>query len=419
MSELGLVDPEIASAIEDEFLKQSTTIELNAATNFPSRPVIEVQGSVLAHKTVEGYPGRRYHGGHRNVDVIERVGTERVKKLFGSEHANIQPHSGVNANLAVYFATLAPGDGILGMELGMGGHLSHGHRASITGKFFRAASYGVDRRTERIDYEAVRRIAHTERPKMVVCGASAYPRVVDFAKFEEIAKEIGAFLLADIAHVAGLVAGGAYPSPVPHADFVTFTGYKTLRGARGGVILCRKKYAQKIDAAVFPGVQGSMHAHLLAGKAISFKLASSDAFKRYARQVVANARALAETLRNRGYRIVTEGTDTHLVLVDLSDQGMSGAQAQGFLEEVNIICNKNTIPFDSQGPELTGGIRLGTAAVTTRGFCESEMESVAEMIDLILSNPAHGMTKDMVKERARELCVRFPLHMDRWEMGVV
>jgi glycine hydroxymethyltransferase len=413
------VDPEIASAIEDEFLKQSTTIELNAATNFPSRPVIEVQGSVLAHKTVEGYPGRRYHGGHRNVDVIERVGIERVKKLFGSEHANIQPHSGVNANLAVYFATLAPGDGILGMELGMGGHLSHGHRASITGKFFRAASYGVDRRTERIDYEAVRRIAHTERPKMVVCGASAYPRVVDFAKFEEIAKEIGAFLLADIAHVAGLVAGGAYPSPVPHADFVTFTGYKTLRGARGGVILCRKKYAQKIDAAVFPGVQGSMHAHLLAGKAISFKLASSDVFKRYARQVVANARALAETLRNRGYRIVTEGTDTHLVLVDLSDQGMSGAQAQGFLEEVNIICNKNTIPFDSQGPELTGGIRLGTAAVTTRGFCESEMESVAEMIDLILSNPAHGMTKDMVKERARELCVRFPLHMDRWEMGVV
>jgi glycine hydroxymethyltransferase len=254
---------------------------------------------------------------------------------------------------------------------------------------------------------------------MIVCGASAYPRVIDFAQFQEIAKEIGAFLLADIAHVAGLVAGGVYPSPVPYADFVTFTSYKTLRGGRGGIILCRKKYAQKIDAAVFPGVQGSMHAHLMAGKAISFKLASSESFKSYAQQVVANARALAGTLRNRSYRIVSGGTDTHLVLVDLSDQGMSGAQAQGFLEEVNIICNKNAIPFDSQGAELTSGIRLGTAAVTTRGFCESEMESVAEMIDLILSNPAHGMTKDMVKERARELCIRFPLHMDRWEMGVI
>jgi glycine hydroxymethyltransferase len=419
MTELGIVDPEIAAAIENEFLQQSMTIELNAATNFPSRPVIEAQGSVLACKTLEGYPGRRYHGGHRNVDVIERVGIERVKKLFGSEHANIQPHSGVNANLAVYFATLDPGDGILGMDLGTGGHLSHGHKASITGKFFRASSYGVDPQTELIDYEAVRRIAHKERPKMIVCGASAYPRVIDFAQFQEIAKEVGAFLLADIAHVAGLVAGGVYASPVPYADFVTFTSYKTLRGGRGGIILCRKKYAQKIDAAVFPGVQGSMHAHLMAGKSVSFKLASSESFKSYAQQVVANARALAGALRNRSYRIVSGGTDTHLVLVDLSDQGMSGAQAQGFLEEVNIICNKNTIPFDSRGAELTSGIRLGTAAVTTRGFCESEMESVAEMIDLILSNPAHGMTKDMVKERARELCIRFPLHMDRWEMGVI
>jgi glycine hydroxymethyltransferase len=411
METLRMVDPEIAQAIEEETLQQDMTIELNAATNFCSGAVIEAQGNLFAHKTLEGYPGSRYHGGHGRVDVIERLAVERVKKLFGAEHANIQPHSGVSANLAVYFAVLDPGDSILGMDLSMGGHLSHGHKGTFSGKFLRSFSYGVERNSERIEYGEVKRIARKERPKMIVCGGSAYPRIIDFSRFRSIADEVGAYLLADIAHVAGLVAGGVYPSPVPYADFVTFTTYKTLRGSRGGTILCRKAYARKIDKAVFPGVQGSMHVHLMAGKAVTFKLASTPSFKSYAGQVVENARALAKALQERNYRVVSGGTDTHIVLLDLRTTNLTGAEAQKRLEEAGIICNKNAIPFDPRGPESTSGVRFGTSAVTTRGFRESEMVTLAELIDELLSGKAASKQMRQVQEKVRELCLRFPLHL--------
>ena len=411
METLRMVDPEIAQAIEEETLQQDMTIELNAATNFCSGAVIEAQGNLFAHKTLEGYPGSRYHGGHGRVDVIERLAVERVKKLFGAEHANIQPHSGVSANLAVYFAVLDPGDSILGMDLSMGGHLSHGHKGTFSGKFLRSFSYGVERNSERIEYGEVKRIARKERPKMIVCGGSAYPRIIDFSRFRSIADEVGAYLLADIAHVAGLVAGGVYPSPVPYADFVTFTTYKTLRGSRGGTILCRKAYARKIDKAVFPGVQGSMHVHLMAGKAVTFKLASTPSFKSYAGQVVENARALAKALQERNYRVVSGGTDTHIVLLDLRTTNLTGAEAQKRLEEAGIICNKNAIPFDPRGPESTSGVRFGTSAVTTRGFRESEMVTLAELIDELLPGKAASKQMRQVQEKVRELCLRFPLHL--------
>jgi len=411
METLRMVDPEIAQAIEEETLQQDMTIELNAATNFCSGAVIEAQGNLFAHKTLEGYPGSRYHGGHGRVDVIERLAVERVKKLFGAEHANIQPHSGVSANLAVYFAVLDPGDSILGMDLSMGGHLSHGHKGTFSGKFLRSFSYGVERNSERIEYGEVKRIARKERPKMIVCGGSAYPRIIDFSRFRSIADEVGAYLLADIAHVAGLVAGGVYPSPVPYADFVTFTTYKTLRGSRGGTILCRKAYARKIDKAVFPGVQGSMHVHLMAGKAVTFKLASTPSFKSYAGQVVENARALAKALQERNYRVVSGGTDTHIVLLDLRTTNLTGAEAQKRLEEAGIICNKNAIPFDPRGPESTSGVRFGTSAVTTRGFRESEMVTLAELIDELLPGKAASEQMRQVQEKVRELCLRFPLHL--------
>ena len=417
MNELEVVDPEIAAAVRREMARQALTIELVAATNFASRAVLEVQGSVFAHKTLEGYPGRRYHGGHRYVDVIENLAVERAKELFGAEHANVQPHSGVSANMAVYFAVLQPGDRILGMDLATGGHLSHGHPASFSGRFYRASFYGVNPDSELIDYDEVWAIASKEKPKMIICGASAYPKALDFARFREIADEVGAYLLADIAHFAGLVAGGAYPSPVPYADFVTFTTYKTLRGARGGTILCKKEFADKIDAAVFPGVQGSMHVHLMAGKAVTFKLAMTQEFRDYAKQVVANARALARALQERGYRIVCGGTDSHIVLVDLRPQRITGMQAQEVLEGVGIVTNKNRIPFDPLGPEVTSGIRLGSSAMTTRGFGEAEMEETAGIIAEVLSDPDDEKTLQEARRKVRELCLRFPLYMDRWEMG--
>lgn len=409
MERLHVVDPEVAAAIEDERLRQTGTIELNAATNFPDPAVMEASGSVFALKTLEGYPGNRYHGGYGSVDVIETLAVDRAKRLFGAEHANVQPHCGVNANLAVYVATLIPGDPILGMDLATGGHLSHGYRASFSGKFFNASSYGIDRQNELIDYDAVRTVALRETPKMIICGASSYPRVIDFKAFREIADETGAYLLADIAHVAGLVAGGAYPSPVPFADFVTFTTYKTLRGGRGGVILCKGRYARRIDNAVFPGSQGSMHVHHMAGKAVTFKLASNPSFKAYSRQVVANGRALASALRDLKYRIVCGGTDTHIVLVDLTPKDMTGVRAQELLEETGIICNKNAIPFDPLGPEKASGIRLGTSAATSRGFREPEMALIAEMIDGILTGSSRP---EGVKEKVKELCNRFPVHPD-------
>jgi glycine hydroxymethyltransferase len=413
MNELRAVDPEIASAIEEETAGQAMTLELNAAANFSAAAVLDVQGSVLAHRTLEGYPGARYHGGHRQADIIEKIAVERVKRLFGADHANVQPHCGTNANLAVYFAALEPGDTILGMDLASGGHLSHGHKASFSGKFFRSFSYGVHPETEIIDYDAVRDIALRERPKMVICGASSYPKTIDFNRFREIADEAGALLLADIAHVAGLVAGKVYPSPVPLADFVTFTGYKTLQGSRGGIILCKKPYARKIDSAVFPGVQGSMHLHLMAGKAVTFRLAATEAFRAYAGKVIENARILAAALKDRGYRIVCGGTDTHIVLLDLRSKGLTGAAAQESLEDAGITCNKNAIPFDPLGPEVTSGLRLGTAAVTTRGLSGTEMGKLAEMIDRVLSNPSGKTERQMVGDQVREMCGRFPLKISR------
>ncbi|MBW1722322.1 MAG: serine hydroxymethyltransferase [Deltaproteobacteria bacterium] len=406
MNRLRQVDPEIAAAIEAEAVGRAETIELNAATNLPDPSIIEAQANVMAHKTLEGYPGRRYHGGHHNVDIIENLAVERAKRLFGAEYANVQPHCGTHANLAVYLAVLNPGDAILGMDLTMGGHLSHGHGASFSGRFFNAHTYGLDRETEGIDYDGMRRIAREVRPRMIVCGGSSYPRIIDFRRFRDVADEVGAYLLADIAHVAGLVAGGVYPSPVPHADFVTFTGYKTLKGARGGVVLCKRKYGSRIDSAVFPGIQGSMHVHLMAGKAVTFRLASLPDFKVYAEQVVKNAQALAGCLSEMGYRIVTGGTDTHVVLVDLRNQGITGAEAQERLEEAGIICNKNRIPFDPLGADRTSGIRLGTSAVTERGFRESEMTLLAEMMDRALSGKSRV---EEVRREVKALCRHFPL----------
>ena len=409
MSELEVVDPEIAAALKNELARQALTIELVAATNFSNQAVLEVQGSVFAHKTLEGYPGKRYHGGHKYVDVIENLAVERAKELFGAEYANVQPHSGVSANMAVYFAVLQPGDCILGMDLAAGGHLSHGHPASFSGRFYRASFYGVDPDSELIDYDEVSAIASRERPKMIVCGGSAYPRVIDFARFREIANEVDAYFLADVAHFAGLIAGGVYPSPIPYADFVTFTTYKTLCGSRGGIILCKKEFADKVDAAVFPGVQGSMHVHLMAGKAVTFRLAMTQEFRDYAKQVVANARALAKSLQECGYRIVSGGTDSHIVLVDLRPKKMTGKRAQEVLEDVGIETNMNRIPFDPLGPNVTSGIRLGSSAMTTRGFREVEMDETASIIDAVLSHPSDERTLQEARHRVRELCIRFPL----------
>ena len=409
MNDLRFVDPEIASAIDEEKAERALTLELNAAANFSPAAVLEVQGSVLAQRTLEGYPGARYHAGHRQADIIEKIAVERAKDLFGADHANVQPHCGTNANLAVYFAALEPGATILGMDLASGGHLSHGHKASFSGKFFKSVSYGVHPETETIDYGAARALALREKPKMIICGASSYPKTIDFKRFREIADETGALLLADMAHVAGLVAGGVYPSPVPLSDFVTFTGYKTLQGSRGGIILCKKKYARKIDSAVFPGVQGSMHLHLMAGKAVTFKLAQTDAFKRYAEKVVENAGTLAAALEERGYRIVCGGTDTHIVLLDLRSRGLTGSAAQEALENASITCNKNGIPFDPLGPEVTSGLRLGTSAVTTRGLSRDEMSTLAGMIDRVLSNPSRETEIRAVRDQVKEMCLQFPL----------
>ena len=411
--QLDIVDPEIAEAVRRELQREVSTIDLIAALNFPSPAVLEVQGSVLASRSCEGYPGRRFHGGAEYLDVIETLACERAKKLFGADHANVQPSSGVNANLAVYFAALEPGDRILGMELAHGGHLSHGHPATLSGRAYEASFYGVDPDTERIDYEKAMAVATATRPKMVVCGGSSYPRVIDFAKMREIADAVGAYLLADVAHFAGLIAGGAYPSPVPFADFVTFTLYKTLRGCRGGVILCRKSWARKVDAAIFPGVQGSPHMHLVAAKAVTLRLAMTQEFRDYAHQVVANARVLAKALQERGYRIITDGTDSHIVLVDVRSRGLTGRQAQEVLESVGIVTNKNVIPFDPRRPEVTSGIRLGSQSATTRGFGPAEMEEIADIIDAVLTRPEDTKVMRVAMERVRELCMRFPPYLDR------
>jgi glycine hydroxymethyltransferase len=414
-SDLARTDPEVYRALQNELERQRFSIELIASENFASRAVLEAQGSVLTNKYAEGYPRRRYYGGCQWMDVIEDLARERLKKLFGAEHVNVQPHSGTQANMAVYFAVLQPGDTILSMSLAHGGHLSHGHPASVSGKLYKIISYGVARETEQIDYSEVRRLALEHRPKLIVCGASAYPRLIDFQRFREIADEVGAYLMADIAHIAGLIAGGVHPSPLPWADFVTTTTHKTLRGPRGGAILCRKEFAEILDKAVFPGSQGGPLMHVIAAKAVAFGEALRPEFREYQRAIVANARALAEALAREGFRIVSGGTDTHLLLVDV--RPLTGAEAERLLEEVGVTVNKNTIPFDPHKPTVTSGIRLGTPAVTTRGMGLREMAEIAEIIARMLRERTDA-ARAAARARVRQLCERFPLYYEH-PLGLV
>ena len=374
LEKLAVCDPEIAAAIGEELGRQRNKIELIASENFVSPAVMEAMGSVLTNKYAEGYPGHRYYGGCEYVDKVETLAIERAKKLFGAEHANVQAHSGANANTAVYFAFLQPGDTIMGMNLSQGGHLSHGSPVNISGKYYNVVPYGVTHETERIDYDEFARIAREAQPKLIVAGASAYPRVIDFERMAEIAHSVGAIFMVDMAHIAGLVAAGLHPSPVPYADIVTTTTHKTLRGPRGGLILCKEKYAKQIDKAIFPGVQGGPLMHVIAAKAVALGEALKPEFKEYAKQIIANCQALAEGLIAEGFRLVSGGTDNHLLLVDVRGQKMTGKTAEHLLDEVGVTCNKNTIPFDPESPFVTSGIRLGTAAVTTRGFKEADMK---------------------------------------------
>jgi len=387
------VDPEVAEAIANEERREATKLELIASENFVSRAVMAAQGCVMTNKYADGYPGKRYYGGCEFVDVVEELARERAKKLFGAQHANVQPHSGAQANTAVYFAALQPGDTILGMNLSHGGHLTHGSPVNISGTYFNIVPYGVNRETETIDYGELRDIARKARPKMIVAGASAYPRVIDFKAFREIADEVGALLMVDMAHIAGLVAAGLHPNPVPYADFVTTTTHKTLRGPRGGMILCPSEWAARIDKAVFPGTQGGPLMHVIAAKAVCLKEAMSEEFATYQQNIVKNARALASGLIAHGFRLVSGGTDNHLMLVDVKAKGMTGKLAEELLEAVNITANKNTIPFDTEKPTVTSGIRLGTPAVTSRGLQEQDMYEVAQAINLALNHPEDDQKK--------------------------
>lgn len=404
-------DPEVYASIIRELERQRSRIELIASENFVSIPVMEAMGSHLTNKYAEGYPGKRYYGGCEFVDEVENLARERLKDIFGADHANVQPHSGANANLAVYFAVLKPGDTVMGMDLSHGGHLTHGSPVNLSGKYYNFVSYGVDPETERIDYQRVDEIARECRPKLLVAGASAYPRVIDFERLAETAKRVGALFMVDMAHIAGLVAAGLHPSPVPYADFVTTTTHKTLRGPRGGAILCKAEFAKEIDKAIFPGTQGGPLMHVIAAKAISFKEALAPEFKEYQKQIVKNAAKLAEELVKRGFRLVSGGTDNHLMLVDLRNKGLNGKQAENLLDEIGITVNKNTIPYDTESPLVTSGIRLGTPAVTTRGMKEETMVEIAEVIALILNNPS---AKEEAAARVRRLCERYPLY---GEMG--
>ncbi len=411
VNELNLrtVDPEIASAIALEKQRQQENIELIASENFTSLAVMEAQGSVLTNKYAEGYPKKRWYGGCEHVDTVELLAIARARKLFGAEHANVQPHSGSGANMAVYFAFLKPGDKMLTMDLTHGGHLTHGNRANFSGKFFEIVHYGVSREDERIDYDELARQAREHRPKMITVGASAYPRVIDFARMGEISREVGALLLADIAHIAGLVAAGLHASPIEHADFVTTTTHKTLRGPRGGLILCKEKYAREIDSQTFPGIQGGPLMHVIAAKAVCFQEALQPGFKTYQQQIIKNARALAEGMKRNGYRLVSGGTDNHLMLVDVGAHDLTGKDCQIVLDEAGITVNKNTIPFETRSPFQASGIRLGTPAVTTRGMKEPEMAAIADMISEVLMEIKNVDTIAKVRHRVRELTARFPL----------
>ncbi len=403
------VDPAIAEVIANERRRQLENIELIASENFTSPAVMAAQGSVLTNKYAEGYPRRRWYGGCEHVDVAEQLAIDRAKQLFGAEHANVQPHSGSGANMAVYFAMLKPGDKMLTMDLSHGGHLTHGNKANFSGKFFEIVHYGVRPGDERIDYDQLAQMAREHRPRMVTVGASAYPRVIDFERMGAIAREVGAYLLADIAHIAGLVAAGVHPSPVPHADFVTTTTHKTLRGPRGGLVLCKEKYAKAIDSQAFPGIQGGPLMHVIAAKAICFHEALQPGFREYQQQVVRNAAALAEGMQRNGFRLVSGGTENHLMLVDVGARGLTGKQSQLALDEAGITTNKNTIPFETRSPFEASGVRLGTPAVTTRGMKEPEMAAIADMISEVLLDIASPDTAHRVKARVRELTARFPL----------
>jgi len=403
-------DPQVAEAINLELGRQRDKIELIASENFVSRAVMEAMGTVLTNKYAEGYPGRRYYGGCEYVDIVENIARDRVKELFGAEHANVQPHSGAQANMAVYFTVLQPGDTVLGMNLSHGGHLTHGSPVNFSGTLYKFVEYGVDSENHLINYEDVRAKALEHKPKLIVAGASAYPRTIDFAKFREIADEVGAYLMVDMAHIAGLVAAGLHPNPVPYAHFVTSTTHKTLRGPRGGLILCKEEFAKAIDKSVFPGVQGGPLMHVIAAKAVAFGEALKPEFKDYAQRIINNAKAFADALKAEGLNLVSGGTDNHLLLVDVRNLGLTGKVAEHLLDEVNITTNKNTIPFDPESPFVTSGVRMGTPAVTSRGFDEAAMREVAAIIALSLKNPEDSSKHEEARARVAALCARFPMY---------
>lgn len=409
LNKVAEIDREIADAIINELERERNKIELIASENFVSPSVMEALGTVLTNKYAEGYPGKRYYGGCEYVDVVENLARERLKAIFGAEHANVQPHSGSSANQAVYFTVLEPGDTVLGMNLSHGGHLTHGSPVNISGKYFNFIHYGVSKSTETIDYDNIRELAIKHRPKLLVAGASAYPRKIDFRAFREIADEAGALLMVDMAHIAGLVAAGLHENPVPYADFVTTTTHKTLRGPRGGAILCKEKYAKALDKSIFPGMQGGPIMNIIAAKAVSFKEAMTDEFKEYQRQIVKNASSLAEALASRGFRLVSGGTDNHLILIDLRNKYITGKDAEKLLDEIGITTNKNTIPYDTESPFITSGLRLGTPAVTTRGFKEKDMIEIAGIISDIIENPRE---KESAVKRVETLCKKYPLYTE-------
>ena len=411
MDTLKQSDPQVAEAIDHELNRQRTKLELIASENIVSRAVMEAQGSVLTNKYAEGYPGKRYYGGCEYVDVAEQLAIDRAKELFGAAWANVQPHSGAQANMAVFFALLQPGDTILGMNLTDGGHLTHGSPVNISGTYYKVIPYGVDRETERIDYDALEKLAAEHHPRMIIAGASAYARIIDFERIAAIAKSVDAIFMVDMAHIAGLVAAGQHPSPVPHADIVTTTTHKTLRGPRGGLILGRdEKLGKKINKAVFPGIQGGPLMHVIAAKAVALGEALQPSFKEYGAQVVKNAAALADELMKHGYRIVSGGTDTHVMLVDLTNKGVTGKDAQNLLDEVNITANRNTIPFEPRSPFVTSGIRLGSPALTTRGFKEEDMREVARIIAHVLDAPTDEARRTEARSRVAALCAKYPLY---------
>ena len=411
LTNLKTVDPEIQKAIDQELSRQREKLEMIASENIVSTAVMQAQGSILTNKYAEGYPGKRYYGGCEYVDIVEQLAIDRAKKLFGAEYANVQPHSGAQANTAVYFALLQPGDTILGMNLTDGGHLTHGSPVNISGKYFKIIPYGVDKETERIDYDELERLAKEHQPKLIVGGASAYSRVIDFERMAQIAKSVGAYFMVDMAHIAGLVAAGLHPSPVPYADVVTTTTHKTLRGPRGGLILCRDaEFGKQFNKAIFPGIQGGPLMHVIAAKAVAFKEALSDEFKVYQQQVLDNAKALSDELVKKGFRIVSGGTDNHLMLVDLRSKNITGKEAQFLLDEIGITANRNTIPFEPLSPFVTSGIRLGTPALTTRGLKEDDIREVADIIADVIENREDSAVIEAAKAKVQAICKKFPLY---------